>query len=47
MEMISIPQARPHPVVTGYCFGAEVEGTGLCVLQASQGWSEQPSPQTW
>lgn len=45
MGILSVPQAHPHPVVIGYCFGAEVEGTDLCVPGASQGWREQLSPQ--
>lgn len=46
MGIIPIPQPCPHPAVIRYCFGAEVEGTNLCVPGASQGWREQPSPQT-
>lgn len=41
----SVPQTHPHPAVTGYCSGAEVEGTDLCVPEALQGWREQPSLQ--
>ena len=47
MGIISVPQTHPHPAETGYCFGAEVEGTNLCVPGASQGWREWPSTQTW
>lgn len=32
MRITSDPQACPHPVAVGYCFGAEAEGTSLCAL---------------
>lgn len=33
----SDPQACPHPVAAGYCFGAEAEGTNLCALGHQRG----------
>lgn len=42
---VPVPKAHPRPVVIGYCFGAEAEGTNLCVPGASQGWMEWPSLQ--